>query len=335
MGFLIEGYWYQADAYKDGINVHRTPTSTKDFAKAKKTEFPTKAEFDGLPQDQRRDRRLTSCSRSASTRSTRSCSSATRSRSRRPRSRPTTTPTSASSAPRRRATSTWSAPTARPRRRRRCNALKSGQSWDHGRQEVLGRRRGQDHGGLLPASPTVRRRPRSTRSIFASPAEQARRADQGHLRLVRARGHQDHPGDPASRWPRRRRRSSGCSPSQSRPTAEAKVNAAGQEELGQADHLPRRRTQVTDCPTTRRRRRRRPRRRRRRRRDDATGDRRRRPTTRARATTTSRVDRHRHDDHQRQLSSSTVSSGDAGDHRGARAPGRDHAPAAARVPVGP
>jgi foldase protein PrsA len=44
MAFLIEAYWYQADAYKDGIRY--TPADLqKDFKKAMKTEFPTTAQF--------------------------------------------------------------------------------------------------------------------------------------------------------------------------------------------------------------------------------------------------------------------------------------------------
>ncbi len=44
MSFLIEGYWYQADAHKLGIN-YTNAQLQKDFAKAKKSEFPTEAEF--------------------------------------------------------------------------------------------------------------------------------------------------------------------------------------------------------------------------------------------------------------------------------------------------
>jgi foldase protein PrsA len=42
--FLIEGYWYQATAYKDGIR-YTDADLAKAFAKAKKSEFPTEAEF--------------------------------------------------------------------------------------------------------------------------------------------------------------------------------------------------------------------------------------------------------------------------------------------------
>ncbi len=44
MAFLIEGYWYQAQAYKEGIK-YTNADLMKDFAKAKKSEFPTDAEF--------------------------------------------------------------------------------------------------------------------------------------------------------------------------------------------------------------------------------------------------------------------------------------------------
>ncbi len=44
MSFLIEGYWYQAQAYKEGIKYTQADLM-KDFAKAKKSEFPTDAEF--------------------------------------------------------------------------------------------------------------------------------------------------------------------------------------------------------------------------------------------------------------------------------------------------
>jgi foldase protein PrsA len=44
MAFLIEGYWYQADAHKLGIN-YTNAQLQKDFAKAKKSEFPTEAAF--------------------------------------------------------------------------------------------------------------------------------------------------------------------------------------------------------------------------------------------------------------------------------------------------
>jgi foldase protein PrsA len=42
MQFLIEAYWYQADAYKAGIK-YTNADLTKDVAKATKSEFPTKA----------------------------------------------------------------------------------------------------------------------------------------------------------------------------------------------------------------------------------------------------------------------------------------------------
>ncbi len=44
MAFLIEAYWYQADAYKDGIR-YTAADLQKDFKKAMKTEFPTTAQF--------------------------------------------------------------------------------------------------------------------------------------------------------------------------------------------------------------------------------------------------------------------------------------------------
>jgi hypothetical protein len=44
MSFLIEGYWYQADAYKMGIK-YTDADLTRDFKKATKTEFPTKADL--------------------------------------------------------------------------------------------------------------------------------------------------------------------------------------------------------------------------------------------------------------------------------------------------
>jgi len=44
MAFLIEAYWYQADAYKDGIR-YTSADLQKDFKKAMKTEFPTTAQF--------------------------------------------------------------------------------------------------------------------------------------------------------------------------------------------------------------------------------------------------------------------------------------------------
>jgi foldase protein PrsA len=42
MSFLIEGYWYQADAYKMGIK-YTAADLARDFKKATKTEFPTAA----------------------------------------------------------------------------------------------------------------------------------------------------------------------------------------------------------------------------------------------------------------------------------------------------
>jgi foldase protein PrsA len=44
MSFLIEGYWYQAQAHKVGIN-YTAAQEAKDFAKAVKTDFPTSAEL--------------------------------------------------------------------------------------------------------------------------------------------------------------------------------------------------------------------------------------------------------------------------------------------------
>lgn len=44
MSFLIEGYWYQAQAYKEGIKYTQADLM-KDFAKAKKSGFPTEAQF--------------------------------------------------------------------------------------------------------------------------------------------------------------------------------------------------------------------------------------------------------------------------------------------------
>ena len=44
MAFLIEGYWYQAQAHKVGIN-YTAADEAKDFAKAVKTDFPTNAEL--------------------------------------------------------------------------------------------------------------------------------------------------------------------------------------------------------------------------------------------------------------------------------------------------
>ncbi|HTW11758.1 MAG TPA: hypothetical protein VME01_03365, partial [Solirubrobacteraceae bacterium] len=45
MTFLIEGYWYQAQAYKQGIK-YTSAQLNKDFVKARKQEFPTIAEYD-------------------------------------------------------------------------------------------------------------------------------------------------------------------------------------------------------------------------------------------------------------------------------------------------
>jgi PPIC-type PPIASE domain len=45
MSFLIEGYWYQADAYKMGIR-YTAADLARDFKKATKTQFPTAASFD-------------------------------------------------------------------------------------------------------------------------------------------------------------------------------------------------------------------------------------------------------------------------------------------------
>jgi parvulin-like peptidyl-prolyl isomerase len=44
MSFLIEGYWYQADAAKMGIN-YTSADLASDYAKARKSQFPTQAEF--------------------------------------------------------------------------------------------------------------------------------------------------------------------------------------------------------------------------------------------------------------------------------------------------
>lgn len=44
MTFLIEGYWYQADAYKMGIR-YTAADLARDFKKATKTEFPTAADL--------------------------------------------------------------------------------------------------------------------------------------------------------------------------------------------------------------------------------------------------------------------------------------------------
>jgi parvulin-like peptidyl-prolyl isomerase len=44
MAFLIEGYWYQADAHKLGVSITDAQVN-KEFAKAKKAEFPTPADF--------------------------------------------------------------------------------------------------------------------------------------------------------------------------------------------------------------------------------------------------------------------------------------------------
>jgi foldase protein PrsA len=44
MAFLIEGYWYQGDAHKLGVK-YTTAQLNKDFAKAKKSSFPTAADF--------------------------------------------------------------------------------------------------------------------------------------------------------------------------------------------------------------------------------------------------------------------------------------------------
>lgn len=44
MGFLIEGYWYQADAYKLGIS-YSDAQLNKDYEKAKNAQFPTAAAF--------------------------------------------------------------------------------------------------------------------------------------------------------------------------------------------------------------------------------------------------------------------------------------------------
>ena len=44
MAFLIEGYWYQGDAHKLGVKMSNAAVN-KEFAKAKKAEFPTAADF--------------------------------------------------------------------------------------------------------------------------------------------------------------------------------------------------------------------------------------------------------------------------------------------------
>ena len=44
MAFLIEGYWYQGDAHKLGVNVTNAQVN-KELAKAKKAQFPTAADF--------------------------------------------------------------------------------------------------------------------------------------------------------------------------------------------------------------------------------------------------------------------------------------------------
>jgi foldase protein PrsA len=44
MAFLIEGYWYQADAHKLGVK-YTDAQLNKDFTKAKKAQFPTTADF--------------------------------------------------------------------------------------------------------------------------------------------------------------------------------------------------------------------------------------------------------------------------------------------------
>ena len=84
-------------------------------------------------------------------------------------------------------------------------ALASGQSWDGGRQEVLDRpdleeqrraAQGRDQG---PGGPGARHR------RVLGPGEQDRRSDQGPVRLLRVRGHEDHASRPSRRWRRRRR----------------------------------------------------------------------------------------------------------------------------------
>jgi foldase protein PrsA len=47
MSFLIEGYWYQADAYKVGIR-YTAADLERDFTKATKTEFPTAADLNAF-----------------------------------------------------------------------------------------------------------------------------------------------------------------------------------------------------------------------------------------------------------------------------------------------
>ena len=77
MAFLIEGYWYQADAHKLGVKITDAQVN-KAFAKARKAEFPTAVDFTNYLKRAVTPSRMSS-SRFASTWSTRSCSSAMRS----------------------------------------------------------------------------------------------------------------------------------------------------------------------------------------------------------------------------------------------------------------
>ncbi len=50
MSFLVEGYWYQAEAYKQGIR-YTSAQLNKDYNKAKKSEFTTNASFEAYLKD--------------------------------------------------------------------------------------------------------------------------------------------------------------------------------------------------------------------------------------------------------------------------------------------
>ncbi len=50
MSFLVEGYWYQAEAYKEGIR-YTSAQLDKDYNKAKKSEFTTDASFQAYLKD--------------------------------------------------------------------------------------------------------------------------------------------------------------------------------------------------------------------------------------------------------------------------------------------
>ena len=130
MDFLIEGYWYQAEAHKLGHQGHRRCRSRQAFNKRQEAQFQDASRVPELPEVERPDHAGPALPVPRQRRSTRSCSSASlEDGHRRARSRLLQgaqvqfgTPETPRPADR---------PRPRPRRRRRPrNALKTGQSWD-------------------------------------------------------------------------------------------------------------------------------------------------------------------------------------------------------------